>query len=237
MTTTKSPNIPLLWLLALTSLATIASAIAAMVITAQAGAWLTFAFQATIILAGVLGALMGLKKFTDAPAIAAACIAGTFFVAGFLGYMGAGGSIAFRALLAGNLDAFDSGKLPTWMFLIDIGAAALIGAIAGLFALGRNPKESWKQLVLGAALAAPVLLGSAAAYKLHLAQRIGSLNMVIATLIVVTIFILVIGLIAASANAFIKAFAAGLPDLEAPLAPPKTTPGAKPKANTASTAS
>ena len=231
MTPTTSPNILLLRTLALISLGALVAALVGIVISAQAGAWLTLAFQATIILAAVLGALMGLKKFTEAPAMAAICIAGTFFVAGFLGYMGAGGTIAFRSLLSGNLDAFNPGKLPTWIFLLDLGAAASIGAIAGLFALGRSPRQSWKLLLLGAALGAPVVIGGAVAYKIGLTQRLSGLNMIVATLIVVVLFVVVIGLISASANAIIGAFAAGLPDLDNPSTDPETPADAKPKAN------
>ena len=237
MTQSKAPNIPLLWLFALVSIGVIATALAGMAITARAGAWLTFAFQCTIVLAGALGVMQGLRKISDAPALASCCVAGTFFVAGFLGYFGAGGQIAFRSLLAGNLDVFDAGKLPTWIFVVDLGAAALVGVIAGLFALGRSPKNSWQQLAMGVALGAPVLLGAAAAYKGQLAQRLASLNMIVATLIVVTLFIVFVGLIAASANAIIKAFATGLPDLDAPDSNPKTKPNTKPKANTTPAAS
>lgn len=237
MTQSKATNIPLLWLFALVSLGVIATALAGMAITARAGAWLTFAFQCTIVLAGVLGAMQGLRKINDAPALASCCVAGTFFVAGFLGYFGAGGRIAFRSLLAGNLDAFDAGKLPTWIFFVDLGAAALVGVIASLFALGRSPRDSWQQLAMGVALGAPVLLGAVAAYKVHLAQRLASLNMIVATLIVVALFIVFVGLVAASANAIIKAFATGLPDLDTPTGDPKTQPNAKPKANTTSTES
>ncbi len=229
----KAPNGPLLWLLALASLIALAAAIAAMVITARSGAWLTFAFQGTIIVAATLGAFMGLlKKFTDAPSIGAICIAGTLFVAGFLGYYAAGGSIAFRALLGGDLNAFNTGELPDWVLFVDVLASGVITAIAGLFALGRDPKESWKQLMLGVALGAPVLIGAAIIYKAHLVQRIAALNMIVSTLIAMAIFILVIGLISASANAFIKAFSAGLDDLpqadqDAGTAPPPAKTASK----------
>ena len=143
----------------------------------------------------------------------------------------AGGTIAFRSLLSGNLDAFNPGKLPTWIFLLDLVAAASIGAIAGLFALGRSPRQSLKLLLLGAALGAPVVIGGAVAYKIGLTQRLSGLNMIVATLIVVVLFVVVIGLISASANAIIGAFAAGLPDLDNPSTDPETPADAKPKAN------
>lgn len=228
----KAPNSPLLWLLALVSLVALAAALTAMVITARSGAWLTFAFQGTVIVAATLGAFMGLlKKFTDAPSIGAICIAGTLFVAGFLGYYAAGGSIAFRALLSGDLNAFNTGELPDWVLFTDVLASGVITAIAGLFALGRDPKESWKQLAIGVALGAPVIIGAAIIYKAHLIQRIGSLNMIVSTLIAMALFILVIGLISASVNAFIKAFSAGLDDL------PQTDQGASTAPPSAKTAS
>jgi hypothetical protein len=231
-TTNPTPLRPLLVISALASLVTIVVAVFGMVSTAQAP-WLAFAFQATIILAGALGVLQGLRRFDGAPAMASLCVAGTFFVAGFLAYYGAGGQIAFRSLVSGHPDSFDAGTLPTWALLAEIGASVIVGAVAGLLALGRSPGESWKQLVIGVALGAPVVVGGAAAYKLHLAQRIGSLHMIVATLVSVSLFVLVVGLLSASANAIIGAFAAGLPDLDDPSVDPEAPVHAKPKANKA----
>ncbi len=228
---TSAPKYPvlLLRLVALVSLAVIVAAVAGGGSTAQAGAWLTFAFQMTVVVAGALGVLVGIGKLQDAPSMGALCVAGTFFVAAFLGYYGAGGSISFRALLGGDFGAFNEGELPTWVLLVELGAAGLISSIAGLLAMGRSPKEAWKQLILGFALGAPVVIGGAAAYKLGLIGRITSMNMIVSTVIIVVLFALVVGLLSASGNAIIKAFSAGLPDLEnpdadetkpAPVAPP-----------------
>jgi len=212
---TKPSNL-LLWIVAIASLAAIGAGIAGAVLTGRAGAWLTFAFQLTVVITGVLGVLQGIGKIRGAPSMAALCVAGTFFVAGFLGYYGAGGSIAFGSLLRGDLGAFNDGKLPSWVLLLEMGAACVAGAVAGLLALGRSPKESWKQLVLGLALGAPVVIGAAAAYKMHLVSRVMSLNMIVSTVILVVLFVLVVGLLSASGNAIIKAFSAGLPDLDNP---------------------
>lgn len=215
------------------------AAVVAMVITAGAGAWLTFAFQGTIVVAGALGVLQGLGRFDSGPSLSACCVAGTFFVAGFLGYYGAGGSIAFRALLSGDPGAFNPGQLPTWALLVDLGAAGVAGAASGLLALGRSPKESWRQLAVGVALGAPVLIGGAAAYKLHLVQRIGSMNMIAATILTVALFLVVVGLVSASAGSIIRAFSAGLPDLDALDAEPaadREPRTAKPAAKAASEA-
>lgn len=218
--------------MALISLVAIVAAVAGSAATGQAGAWLTFAFQLTIVVAGALGVLVGIGKLKDAPAMGALCVAGTFFVAGFLGYYGAGGSIAFRALLGGDFGAFNEGELPTWVLLVELGAAGLTGAIAGLLAMGRAPREAWKQLILGIVLGAPVVIGGAAAYKMGLIGRITSLNMIVSTVIIVVLFALVVGLLSASGNAIIKAFSAGLEDLENPDAvgakPAPTTPTAPP---------
>gem|GEM_PF-3597608 len=235
VTPNRPPNILLLRLVALASFLAAVSAVIAMVITGQAGAWLTFAFQGTIVLAGVLGVLQGLGKFGDAPSLGTLCVAGTLFVAGFLGYLGAGGNMSFRSLLSGSLDALNAGKLPTWVLLVEIGSASVLGAISGLLALGRSPGASWRQLALVVALGAPVVIGVVAGEKLHLAHRIASQNMIVSTLAVVGLFALFVGLVAASANAIIKAFAAGLPDLDALGADPATPADAKPNANTAGT--
>lgn len=220
----------LLWMIALLSMVGIGAGIAGAVATGRAGAWLTFAFQLTVVLAGALGVLQGMGRLKEAPSMASLCIGGTFFVAGFLGYYGAGGNIAFGALLGGDLGAFNAGRLPTWILWVELGAAGLLGVISGLLATGRAPKQAWKQLALGIGLGAPVVVGGAAAYKMQLLSRIGSMNMIVGTLIAVVLFVLVVGLISASGNAFIRAFSSGLPDLDDPGADQPSSPSAKPTA-------
>jgi len=229
VTTTNAPNPWLLRIVGLAGLVVAISAVIGAVIFAQEGAWMPAAFRAVIILAGALGALMGLGRFKHAPAMGAFCVASTFMIAGVLGYLAGGGD---RALLTGNPGAFDSGEPAHLLLIADLGGAAVVGAIAGLFALGRDPKRSWPRLGVGVLLALPVLIGAVAVWKLDVIQRIASLNAIIATVLFVALFLIAVGLIAASAHAFINAFGAGLPDLDnvseidAADAEMRATPGA-----------
>lgn len=230
MTDSRLPNTLLLRLIALLSALAITSAGAGVIASAQAGAWLPVSLHGVILLAGILGVLMGFRRFLGAPALAASCIGGTIFTAGFLAFLSATGD---RDFLTGDFSSFESNNINYWLFFAELAAAGVVGAVAGLLALGRSPGESWKQLALGVALGAPVVVGGAAAYKLHLAQRIGSMNMIVATLVSVALFVVVVGLLSASANAIIKAFAAGLPDLDDLSVDPEAPVHAKPKANKA----
>lgn len=65
----------------------VAGVVMACVLPPKTG-WAMVGFEAALILTGVVGLLFARGKFTDAPALTLACLAGAVFVASFLGYFG-----------------------------------------------------------------------------------------------------------------------------------------------------
>lgn len=112
-------------------------------------AWGMFGFEAVIAVAGVFGVLMagGGGRFREGPGLAAACIAGTFFVGSVLGYL----SLQPPRLGGVGLKPFVAGRV----------LAAAVVALAGAYCvLSRHPR-SWRLLLTGLLLGAPVIAAGA----------------------------------------------------------------------------
>lgn len=121
----------------------IAGAVASVAL-AQTPVWTMLGFELVTIAAGVLGVLFGLRKFQNAPALAIACVAGTVFVASFLADRGTAGQV-------GSL------SLSTWT-PARLGLSLVLGGIAALVVLNRNPR-SWGMAIRAGALGAvPAIL-------------------------------------------------------------------------------
>lgn len=109
--------------------------------------WVLLGFEVVTLVAAVLGLLFALGRFQDGQGLALACIAGTFFIAAVLGFVGAGrqlptadGGIPLKGLLLGR-----------------IGAALLLGGVGAGLVLMRD-RRSWGYLGRSAALGGPVVL-------------------------------------------------------------------------------
>lgn len=101
----------------------------------QTPIWTLFGFELVIAVSSLLGVLLGLGRFREAPALALACVAGTILVGSFLGYRGSAGAV-------GSL------SLKTWV-VGRIAIGAVLAALAALTVLVRN-RKSWGALCLGA---------------------------------------------------------------------------------------
>lgn len=108
--------------------------------------WGWFGFEFVMLVASVFGVLLGLGKFREGPGIAAACIAGAWFV-------GTG---------MGRIQAFPapSQVLTDPWFLARLGGAAIVAGAGAATVLSRNP-GSFRKVAAGGAMLVVVLAGAA----------------------------------------------------------------------------
>lgn len=106
----------------------------ATVVLPETPVWTMFAFEVVIVAAAAMGICFALGKFSDAPALALACIAGTVLVGSFLGFRGSPGNL-------GDL------SLRTWV-LARLAMGFGIAGVAGLIVLLRTTR-SWGLLARG----------------------------------------------------------------------------------------
>ncbi|MEZ6233841.1 MAG: hypothetical protein R3B68_06590 [Phycisphaerales bacterium] len=101
--------------------------------------WTALGFEVVVVVAGVLGVLLGLGRFREAPALGVLCVAGVFGVASILEYTGSSGDLAGI-------------PLRPWM-LARIAIAAILAGVAALLVLQRD-RRSWGMLVKAGVLGA-----------------------------------------------------------------------------------
>jgi len=109
--------------------------------------WVMAGFELVTAVAALFGVLLGLGRYSEAPGLSLACIAGTVVVASVLAWQGSA-----RNYLGVSLSPFLLARIAA------SGALALIGAAC---VLGRDPR-SWRWALIGAAMAAPAALVAAA---------------------------------------------------------------------------
>lgn len=152
-------------------------------------AWFMFGFELVVCLAGVLCILLGRGKF-GSPALGLLCAGGAVAVATLFGYLGAGGvvwGVGLKPLLAGRA-----------------GLGLCLAALAGAVQLQASPGNT-KLLIRGVVLAIPALGLPLAAWTLRTATA--NWPEILRLSILMVGFVVVIGLIAASADCLIRAFA------------------------------
>lgn len=150
-------------------------------------------FEVVILIAAAFGVLIGMGRFSEGPAIALACVAGTIGIGSLLGYLGAG-----RQLGSVNLTPF----------LYARGAAAgVLALLAAVTVLKRHPGQSLPALVRGAAsgVAFAVVIGG---LYLIRAQVIAYGPLAKIAMVIIG-GIVGLGLFAAMTHYTIKAFEAG----------------------------
>jgi hypothetical protein len=206
----EAPRFPLVLrgFVALLSLIVAGSAVAGVVIAWRQGPPILIGFEAVIVMASVFSFLIGLGYFRQAPAmgvfitggavLVGACLGEPRLVLRFLGNAGSG-------VPAGGVD------------LLPYAYARLAVAI-GFFALGallvliQRPATSFRRLAVGVALAVPLALMGVAFANQGIRSSILSLNGIALAGVIVVLMIIVLGLVAASGHAIIRAFEAGLPE-------------------------
>jgi len=130
--------------------------------------WALFGFEIVTLIAAVLGVLVGLGRFREAPALSAFSIAGTIFASATLGRFSA---IVTRATDAGSEGQAVRQMLKDPMFDARFIASVVLGALALSLALGKDSR-SWRSLTAGILAALPVvaalgwMLGSGRAWLL-----------------------------------------------------------------------
>lgn len=185
---------------ALVLVSAVAGAVAAIWVPTVAGeraSWAMFGFEIVTIVAAVLGILLGLGRFTDGPALALACVAGTILLASGFGWQGAGRQLGGVSL--------------TPMLLGRAGIAMTLGLLAAYCVLSRR-REAWSLAIRGVLLLAPVvvLMGALVVPRVR-AWVEGALGQspAVQFLAVTVGFLIVTALVSAGGHLLITAFEAG----------------------------
>lgn len=161
--------------------------------------WGWFGFEAVMAVASVFGVLLGLGKFREGWGLAAACVAGAWFVGTGLGRLATHTSPG--AVLR-----------DTW-FLARTGGAGLV-ALAGAYAVLSRDRRSIRPLIRGFAFLAPIVLGGGAWVATGggwLGQSHEGGAGVLRMSILIILATLAGGLFCAGAHFIIRAFEHGVP--------------------------
>lgn len=175
--------------------------------------WAQAGFEALLLIAGVFGALTGLGKFREGPAMALICAAGAGFVGAGLAFLTRGGRpplIGVDMLLAMLTDPIAGARL---------GGVAGLAALAGLIVLLRRPAASFRYVGLSAATGAPVALAGALWILGPGRSAFVALHPLLRAVVGAAAFLAVIGLATVSLHCLIRAFEQGRED-----EPPEQTP-------------
>lgn len=206
----ETPGFPLALraVVALLSLIVGGSAIAGIVVASRQGPPILVGFEAVILLASAFSFLIGLGYFRQAPAMGVFITGGAVLVGACLGEP----RLVLRFM--GNPG---TGVPPGGVDLLPYAYARLAVALA-FFALGafivliQRPMKSFRRLAVGLALALPLALMALAFTNASIRSTILSLNGIALAGVIVVLMIVVLGLVAASGHAIIRAFEAGLPE-------------------------
>jgi len=151
-------------------------------------AWFMFGFELVVMLTGVLVWMLGRGRF-GSPAVGLVCAAGCILVASLFGFLGSG-----KVLWGMNLTPFFGARVVL---------AVLIAAIAGMLQLDSNPKGR-RLLVRGAGIGAVAIGLLASAWMMR--GQMAAWSEVLLVVLAMVGFVLVTGMIAASADCLIRAF-------------------------------
>lgn len=187
------------WVIALSALIGAATALAPLLTADQRPAWVLFGFELTVLSAGVVGIMFGRGRFSDAPGLALACVAGTVLAASALGWQGAGRQVAGVSL--------------TPFLLARVALAAALGLAAAACVLSRAPGgKAWRLAILGAVFGVPVVVAAAAlvhpAGRHAIESALGTSAGVHAA-VGVAAFLVFGGLLSASVHLVVQAFEMG----------------------------
>ena len=179
-----------------------ASSIGLAALAAISGAWFVLGLEVVVLVATVIGLLLGRGRFREAPAMTLALIAGAVGLCSLLGYLSTGSA------------GYQVGTLPMKAVL-----AARLG-VAGLFALGAAAAAlgasgaAWGRSALGAVLVVAPTAGVALAFSdvgEPVVARIASLGPTVAVGIAAAGFLVWVGLVSAGGHMIITSFERSLP--------------------------
>lgn len=171
--------------------------------------WFTFGFEALLIVCAMFGVGCGLGRYREGPALAMLCVAGGALVSTALGYSAA--------------HAGFGGIQRNPMAFARIAAALGFGALAALTVMSRRPHASASSAFSGVVMGA-LAAGAGALLALPGPRAaILGLHPVLTTLMFLTLGVLLVAFISASAHNFIRALEHGKEaPPPAPGAPGKT---------------
>lgn len=165
--------------------------------------WVLLGFEVVTLVAALIGVAFALGRFQEAQGLALACVAGTFFVAAVLGYVGSGRQLPLA-----------EGGIPLkGMLLARLAAAMVVGAAGAGLVLARD-RRSWGYLIKSAALGGPVLL-ALGVYGAAPARVRGVLDALPGWLVAVGLIVaglLGIVMVSASVHLLVRAFELGRTD-------------------------
>jgi hypothetical protein len=165
--------------------------------------WVMFAFEIVVLVAGVLGMLIGRGRFADGPAIGIAAVAGTVLLGSLFGYLGGG-----RVLFGVDLRPFLYSRAI---------ASLLLGAAAAWIVVSRDLKATLPLLIRGVAFGLPIPLGLIAYWQFR--GRMSCISDVAQLGLAIVGFSLLTGLLAASVQFIFRAFEIGARRAEEANAP------------------
>lgn len=155
------------------------------------------ALEACVLVCAVFGLLIGRGRFIEGRALALLCVGAGIAVATELGTRG-----AFERSIAG---------VSLWpLIFARFGVGAAFMVLAALEVLMRRPRESWRRLGIGCALALPVLIAGAALTRPAVKDALGSIGGLGQLVLSLAGFALICGLLAASGHYLVTAFAVGV---------------------------
>lgn len=198
------PSPALRMMTATVSVAVACSALAGAVLALTANArpgWALFGFEVVIGVSCVFGVQFGRGRYRHAPGMALACVAGSVLVGSVLGYM----SLQPPTLGGVGLQPFLAARVL---------AAGLIAASGAVCVLSRHP-NSWRLAIVGALLGAPVVMAGAIAVipaLRGLAAPLAGIGPMGQLAVGVGLFVVLGGLLCASAHLLIRAFELGRPE-------------------------
>ncbi|MFG0257853.1 MAG: hypothetical protein ACF8GE_08135 [Phycisphaerales bacterium JB043] len=167
-------------------------------------------FELVLVASALIGIFIGLGRFNDGPSVAIACLGGATATCSLLGYVTIGGEI----LLGGRLIGAHGELLGVDLFLPFVGRmliAALLGALAGLVLLMRDPGRSVPLLVKGIGFGLPVVLAAGLWFGVGSVRGVfDGLHVLVQVFIGAVATVVGIGLISASGHCLIRAFEIGV---------------------------
>lgn len=203
----------LLLLVLLASLLCALTAVGGIVLGVIGQAWFVLAFEIVVLISGLMGVLVGIGKFRDAPALATLCVGGCVLVAAllseptFVARILQGASGAAQTIAGVNLRPWALARAGTGGGLI---------VLSALMVQVRRPSQSFPFLLRGALYAAPVIASVAALAIPGLRSTLATWPLTAIVALVLVAFFVLSALVSISAQNFIRAFEVAIPDHSSP---------------------
>lgn len=164
--------------------------------------WMIFGFEIVTMVAAVIGVLFARGKFQEGQGMALACVAATFAVSAFLGWLSAQGQLQIKGSATPvGLDGWLAAR---------VGAALVIGALGAYAVLSRSPRSRpyllWAMLTGGPVV---VAMGAGFVARGRLESMLQSMPAWLTTALAGILGITVVVLLSAAGHCLIRAFEMG----------------------------